>query len=132
MRSIFMAACVLLAAGSLWGQLQPVNLTGTETVDAVAIVVTRFGPYPAAVTHPAAPFLLFVVNRSGVLEDTFLLIPKPAAGAAAAAASTSLLDLHATASRQRDHQLISPLPGSYQLIFKSHPGWMVDITITGN
>jgi hypothetical protein len=135
MRSIFKAVCVLLAAGSLWGQLQPVNLTGTGTVDAIAIVITRFGPYPAAVTHPAAPFLLFVVNRSGLLEDTFSLIPKAAAGSAAgatAAASTSLLDLHATASRQRDHQLISPLPGSYQLIFKSHPAWTVDITITAN
>jgi hypothetical protein len=122
--------CALLLAGTLWGQLQTPNLQSGTTPDAIAIVVTRFGPYPAAFTHPAAPFLLLVVNRSGVLEDTFSLLPKPVAGIAAAA--TSLLDLHATASRQRDHQLINPLPGNYQLVFKSHPDWIVNITIPAN
>ena len=130
MRPILKTICLLLLAGSLWGQLQPVNLANGENVDAVAIVITRFGPYPAAFTHSAAPFLLLVVNRSGVLEDTFSLLPKPVAGVAASA--TSLLDLHATASRQRDHQLINPVPGIYQLVFKSHPDWIVNITITAN
>lgn len=134
MKPIFRTVCVLLLAGTLWGQLQPVNLQATDQVDAVAIVVTRFGPYPASITHSQAPFLLSIVNRSGILEDTFSLVLAPIATPTqgAAAAATSLLDLHSTASRQRDHQLIRALPGSYQLVFKSHPDWIVGITITAN
>lgn len=130
MRPLFVIACLPLLAGSLWGQLQTVNLQAADKVDAVAIVVTRFGPYPASFSQPAAPFLLSIVNRSGVLDDTFSLIVKPAA--ATDAAPTSLLDLRSTPTRQRDHQILKPLPGNYQLRFQSHPDWVVDITITAN
>jgi hypothetical protein len=130
MRPLFVIASIPLLAGSLWSQLQTVNLQTGDKVDAVAIVVTRFGPYPASFSHPAAPFLLSVVNRSGVLADTFSLILKPSTASDTAAAS--LLDLRSTANRQRDHQIVKPLPGSYQLRFKSHPEWVVDITITAN
>jgi hypothetical protein len=132
MQLIFKTACVLLLASTLWGQLQSVNLQSTDQVDAVAIVVTRFGPYPAAITHSQMPFLLCVVNRSGILEDTFSLLLKPAVAANPAGAAASLLDLHSTSSRQRDSQLIKAFPGNYQLVFKSHPDWVVNITITAN
>lgn len=108
MHTVFRTACVSLLAGTLWGQLQTVNLLATDQVDAVAIVVTRFGPYPASVMHSQAPFLLFVVNRSGTPEDTFSLVLKPAGAASPGAALPSLLDLHSTASRQRDAQVIRP------------------------
>jgi hypothetical protein len=130
MRPLFRISCVSLLAASLWGQLQTVNLQAGDKVDAVAIVVTRFGPYPAVFAHPASPFLLSIVNRSGTLEDTFSLILKPSTASNTAAAS--LVDLHSTATRQRDHQIVKPLPGHYQLLFQSHPDWVVDITITGN
>lgn len=132
MRSMLTAACTLLMVGSVWAQLQTPNLQSTAKPDAIAIVVTRFGPYPASITHSLAPFLLSVVNRSGVLEDTFSLVANPSGAATPPSSFTSLLDLHSTASRQRDHQIIQPLPGNYQLIFKSHPDWVVNITITGN
>lgn len=130
MRPLFVIAGIPLLAANLWSQLQTLNLQASDKVDAVAIVVTRFGPYPASFSHPAAPFLLSVVNRSGVLEDTFSLIIKPSSETNAQPAS--LLDLHSTATRQRDHQIIKPLPGEYQLRFKSHPEWAVDISITAN
>ncbi|MGH9436536.1 MAG: hypothetical protein ACRD22_01245 [Terriglobia bacterium] len=81
--------------------------------------------------------MLFIVNRSGVLDDKFSLVKKPAAGSAAASegansALPSLLDLHSTHRKQRDHRVIDPLPGNYQLRFHSHPQWVVNITITGN
>jgi hypothetical protein len=129
MRPLLRITCISLLAASVWGQLQTVNLQGSDKVDAVAIVVTRFGPYPAAFSHPASPFLLSIVNRSGILEDTFSLKLKPSGAGDAAA---SLVELHSTASRQRDHQIVKPLPGNYQLFFQSHPDWVVDITITGN
>lgn len=130
MRPLLLIACIPLLAANLWSQLQTVNLQAGDKVDGVAIVVTRFGPYPTAFSHPAAPFLLSVVNRSGVLEDTFSLVLKPSSETNAAPAS--LLDLHSTATRQRDHQIIKPLPGDYQLLFKAHPDWVVNITISGN
>lgn len=114
-------------------QLQPVNLQATDQIDAVAIVLTRFGPYPASFTHPATPFLLSIVNRSGVLEDTISIIYNPSGAAnppSSPASVTSLLDLHSTSLRQRDHQIIKPLPGNYQLTFKAHPDWVVNVTIT--
>jgi hypothetical protein len=64
------------------------------------------------------------VNRSGALDDTFSLV------ANGKGAGNSFLDLHSTALRQRDHQIIKPLPGNYQLLFKAHPDWVVNITIT--
>jgi hypothetical protein len=132
MQLIFKTACVLLLASTLWGQLQSVNLQSTDQVDAVAIVVTRFGPYPASFTHSQAPFLLLVVNRSGILVDTFSLLLNPAGTTNPAAAAASLLDLHSTSSRHRDSQLIKALPGNYQLVFKSHPDWVVNFAITAN
>lgn len=131
MQPAFRTICALLLAGSLWGQLQAPNVQASDHVDAVAITVTRFGPYPTLVTRPQGPFVLAVVNRSGVLDDTFSLVLKPSDATGSTPAS-SLLDLHSTHSKQRDHQLINPLPGSYQLLFKSHPDWVVDIAITAN
>lgn len=124
--------CALLISGTLWGQLQAPKLQSGTTPDAIAIVVTRFGPYPASITHSPGPFLLYVVNRSGILEDTFSLVSNPSGAATPPSSFTSLLDLHSTGSHQRDHQIIQPLPGNYQLLFKSHPDWVVNITITAN
>jgi hypothetical protein len=125
-RALALAALLLPAWGAALAQLQPVNLQAGDRVDGVAIVLTRLGPYPNAFTHAATPFLLSIVNRSGVLEDTFSLV------AAGKGAANSFLDLHSTALRQRDHQIVKPLPGNYQLLFKAHPDWVVNITITGN
>lgn len=122
----------LLLAGTLWGQLPTPNLQSGSTPDAIAIVVTRFGPYPASLTHSPSAFLLSVVNRSGILEDTFSLVSSPSGAATPPSSFTSLLDLHSTGSRQRDHRIIQPLPGNYQLLFKSHPDWVVNIAITAN
>lgn len=131
MKASFRSGCFLLCAVSLWAQLQTPNLQATDKVDAVAIVVTRFGPYPNVITHAATPFLLSIVNRSEVRAETYSLVRKPASSTSGASAS-SLLDLHSTASRQRDHQIIKPLPGNYQLLFAAHPDWVIDITITDN
>ncbi len=107
-----------------FGQMQTV--TGPPA-DAVAITVSRFGPYPAAISHVTTPFIIAVVNRSGVLDDTFSLLQidgqKNRHG---------ILDLHSTQSKQRDHQTIDLLPGDYELRFKSHADWVVNITITEN
>jgi len=132
MRSMLTAACALLMAGTVWAQLQTPNLQSAAKPDAIAIVVTRFGPYPTSITHSPTPFLLSVVNRSGVLEDTFSLVANPSGAVSPLSAFTSLLDLHSTASRQRDHQIIQPAPGDYQLVFKSHSDWVVNIAITAN
>lgn len=125
----------LLTGGSLWGQLQSPDVQASDRVEAVAIQVTRFGPNPVSITRPQGPFLLVIFNRSKVLEDTFSLMLKPSAAASAGSDSTggnSLLDLHSTANGQRDQHLIRPLPGNYELRFRSHPEWVVDITITAN
>lgn len=126
------ALLLSLAVLPVAAQLQPVNLQASDQPDAIAIVLTRFGPYPNSFTHAATPFLLSIVNRSGVLEDTFSLISNPSGAPqppVTPADVTSLLDLHSTNTRQRDHQIIKPVPGSYQLIFKAHPDWVVNITI---
>ncbi len=132
MQRMFKLVCALLISGTLWGQLQTPKLQSGTTPDAIAIVVTRFGPYPASITHSQSPFLLSVVNRSGVLEDTFSLTANVSRALTPPSSVASLLDLHSTASRQRDHQIVQPLPGKYQLLFKSHPDWVVNITITAN
>ncbi len=135
MRAFLRVTCALLVAGSLWAQLQPPNVQAGDQVDVLPIVVTRFGPYPASVTRSQGAFVLAVVNRSGILEDTYSLVLAPAAGAAAGSAQTppaSLLGLHSTSSKQRDHQLINPKPGDYQLLFLSHPDWVVTIAISAN
>lgn len=118
-------------------QLQTPNLQPGQKVPGVAITITPFGPYPTSIQRAEGPFVLFVVNRSGVLDDTFSLVKKPASSEAAASgpvagALPSLLDLHSTRGKQRDHRVIDPLPGNYQLRFHGHPNWAVSITITGN
>jgi hypothetical protein len=123
----------LLTTSAAYGQLKAPALQASDKVDAVAVVVTRSGPYPQTIEHRTGPILLAVVNRSGLIVDTFSLVQAPVSGqAASSAAAPSLLDLHSTATKQRDSQLIDPLPGSYQLRFLSHPDWVVDITITAN
>jgi hypothetical protein len=134
-RFVALSGITLVPFAAAVAQLQPVNLQGNDQVDAVAIVLTRFGPYPNSFTHTATPFLLSIVNRSGVLEDTFSIIRNPSGTPnppALAAALSSLLDLHSTHSRQRDHQIIKPLPGTYQIVFKAHPDWVINVTITAN
>ena len=120
----------LLGAGMAFGQLQTPNIGPKDKVDVEAITVTQFGPYPTSIDRVAGPFILYVANRSGQLEDTFSLVVKPAAGSGNSPAAASLLDLHAKRDQHRDHQLIDLLPGSYQLRFKSHPAWVVEIKIT--
>lgn len=117
-------ALLLTPAAVAWCQLQ--TPTGPP-VDAIAITVTRFGPYPAAITHANTPFIIAVVNRSGALDDTFslLLIDEQKN-------KKNILDLHSTPTKQRDHQTIDLLPGSYELRFKSHPDWVVGVSISGN
>lgn len=133
MRRLYGIGAGLLVALSAWGQLQAPTVQPGQQLDAIAIRITRFGPWPASVTHNSAPFLLSVVNRSGIFEDTYSLILKPAAASSGNAATpASLLDLHSTETRQRDHQLIQLLPGDYELHFKSRPDWVVTITITAN
>lgn len=121
---------VLALCMPAFAQLQP-SPQVSGAVDIIQITVTRFGPYPGSITHSATPFLLCIVNRSGVLEDTFSVVQGATQGGQSAPLP-SLLDLHSTLSKQRDHALIQPLAGSYHLIFQSHPGWMVNFTITGN
>jgi hypothetical protein len=125
---------LLLPSATALAQLQTPNVQASTHVDAVAITVTRFGPYPTSITRPQGPFVLFIVNHSGALADTFSLVLKPPASAATTTqgALSSLLDLHSTLIKQRDHQLIDPLPGNYQLRFLSHPNWVVNITIDAN
>ncbi len=119
-----------LAAFPLSAQLTPPNVVSSESVDAINIRVTRQGPYPAAISHKSAPFLLFISNRSGTLVDVYSLIQAPATGLPSVGAVTSLLDLHSDLTRQHDFQVIQPLPGHYELHFLSHPAWVVRITIT--
>jgi len=106
----------------------------TNGVAVVAITMTRFGPLPHAVTVPAGSVMFFVVNRSGIRNDTFSLFsnlsnPSSTDGAPAPAAA-SLLELHSTDSIQRDLQQIQLAPGNYQLKIASHSNWIVDITVT--
>jgi len=140
---------------SALAQLVPPTVqAGAEAqMGAVSIRISRQGPYPASVTMPPGPFLLFISNRSGTLVDTYSLILKPvltpvaAASVAAtegnpatttssptqtATAPASLLDLHSSQTSQRDHQLIQLLPGEYEIHFLSHPEWRVSITISPN
>ncbi len=127
-RATALVAAFLSLAASLPAQLQPPNLQPSDKPDAVLITVTRFGPYPATISHSGLkPFVLCLVNRSGVLDDTFSLVQGPVGVAA-----VSLLDLHSTAAKQRDHAVIFPLPGTYRMIFQSHPGWSVTFNITAN
>lgn len=136
-RSLLSWTTVLFVfAAPAFSQLQTPNVHAGQRVDAVAIVITRFGPNPASITRPEGPFVLFVLNHSGTLDDTFSLVRKPAAGDAAASAGaadgklSSLLDLHSTFRKQRDHKLLDPLPGDYELRFLAHPDWLVNITVT--
>jgi hypothetical protein len=130
-RVVGLIAMMWLLAASLPAQLQITNPQEGDHPDVVVITITRFGPYPASLTHSSTPFFLSVVNRSGVLQDT-LSIVQGAAGAGKDVKLPSLLDLHSTAAKQRDHALICPLPGSYHLVFQSHPDWIVNVTITAN
>lgn len=129
---------LLLFTPAMFAQLLTPNLQPSQKVPGVAITITRFGPYPTSIQRPEGPFVLFIANRSGVLDDKFSLVKKLAAGdtaeatGGASAALPSLLDLHSTHRKQRDHRLIDLLPGSYQLRFQSHPNWVVNIAITGN
>ncbi len=115
-----------------FAQLQPANVLSTDTIDAVAVRVTRFGPYPASIARKQGAFLLYVSNRSGAIVDTYSLLLAPASATSSAAAAVSLLDLHSDNTKNHDHELINPLPGDYELRFKSHPDWVVSITITAN
>ena len=124
-------ALALIGLRPVAAQLQTVNLQAEDKLEAVAITLTRRGPYPAEIERAAGPFLLFIVNRSGVLEDKYSLV-KVGAEDAAAGELPSLLDFHSTLVRQRDHQVINPLPGEYELRFASRPEWKVKIRIGGN
>jgi hypothetical protein len=136
MKALLRSGALLLFAIGAFGQLQTLHLQPSQKVPAVAITITRFGPYPTSIQRPEGPFVLFIANRSGVLDDKFSLVKKPAAGTAAdsetAQTLPSLLDLHSTYRKQRDHRVIDPVPGQYQLRFHSHPKWVVNITITSN
>lgn len=141
MNILFRVGILTLFTSALFAQLQTPNLQGSEHVDATVITVTPFGPYPTKIKHGPNPFVLVVVNRSGVLDDTFSLVLKSSAeppdspsdpSAAVQPSAHSLLDLHSTHKKHRDHKLIEPLPGNYQLRFLSHPNWVVDIEISGN
>lgn len=138
LRTVGAVGLLLLSASAAFAQLQTPNIKAGDHVGAVAIVITRFGPNPASITQLQGPFVLFVANHSGVLDDTFSLVRKPPESGAEADASAgtggklaSLLALHSTHRKQRDHKLLDPLPGEYQLRFLSHPDWVVNITITG-
>ena len=72
---------------------------------------------PTSIERSKGPFALFITNRSGFLEDTFSLVLKPVSPTALGSAVPSLLDLHSTQSKQRDHQLIDPMPGSIRCAF---------------
>ncbi len=109
---------------NVFAQLQPAVVPDSGKVDGVTVVLTKAGPYPQSLTHASGTLLLSVVNRSGVVVDTFSLVQ--------IAGGASLLDLHSTVTKQRDTKLLNPLPGSYQLRFQAHPDWVVDITITAN
>lgn len=124
-------SCFLTPSAGL-AQLTPPNLQADDKVDAVNIRITRFGPYPASITHGPGPFLLFISNRSGALADTYSLLLKPGARASSATPATSVLDLHSTPTQHRDHEMIKLLPGDYELRFLSHPDWVVSTTITAN
>jgi hypothetical protein len=122
---------MVFADGS-FAQLQTPNVQAPSQVDIVAITFTPQGPYPSAFTHAASPFVVFLLNRSGELDDTFSLRIKGADSGSGQGAAASLLDLHSTHSRQRDHALISPLPGTYELRSRAHPDQVVEVTITAN
>jgi hypothetical protein len=74
-----LAAVLVLAAPFAPAQMQTVpaqiQTVNTPPADAIAITVTRFGPYPNTITHANTPFVLDVSNRSGLLEDTYSLLP---------------------------------------------------------
>lgn len=59
--------------------------------------------YPALIQRTGEPVVLFILNRSGVLEHTLSLVLKPAASAKAAAAA-SLLDLDSTDTSRRPQE----------------------------
>ncbi|HEY7304653.1 MAG TPA: hypothetical protein VH601_11085 [Bryobacteraceae bacterium] len=74
-----LAALLVLPASFAPAQMQTLpaqmQTVTTPPVDAVAITVTRLGPYPNTVTHTNTPFVLDVSNRSGLLEDAYSLLP---------------------------------------------------------
>jgi len=126
---LFLFFLTSAASRNALAQLESPNPQPTDNVDVITIRLTRFGAYPASVTHKHGPFVLLISNRSGTLDDTYSLTRKLPAGANPAA-SDSLLDFHSDHTAQRDHQLIKLSPGDYVLRVKSHPDWTVDIKIT--
>jgi hypothetical protein len=133
-RYLFFAALWLaLTSPEVFAQLQPAVVSPSEKVDGLTVVLTKAGPYPQSFTHASGSLLLSVINRSGVVADTFSLVQAPAgASPASTATAASLLDLHSTLTKQRDTKLLNPLPGTYQIRFQAHPDWVVNITITAN
>jgi len=126
---LFLFFLVSAVPRKAFAQLESPNPQPTDNVDVITIRLTRFGAYPASVTHKHGPFVLLVSNRSGMLDDTYSLTRKLPA-TANPAASDSLLDFHSDHNAQRDYQLIKLTPGDYVLRAKSHSDWTVDIKIT--
>lgn len=117
---------VLFASGAR-AQLTTPSVQAGQHLPVVSITLTRFGVFPKSASIPAQPFFLFILNHSGVLEDTFSLVPSAAVGGNPGAA---LLSLYSTLTRHRTSQLIQLLPGSYQVTFAAHPGWAFNLTVT--
>lgn len=123
----------LLLACTSWAfaGFQPPAVSVPGETDAVVITLTRLGPYPSSIRHTAAPFVLCIVNRSGVLDDTFSVVQVSGPGQGNGR-GPSLLDLRSTRAKQRDRGLTQLIPGTYQFVSQSHPGWIVTITIGAN
>ncbi|MGH9583233.1 MAG: hypothetical protein ACRD4O_09885, partial [Bryobacteraceae bacterium] len=51
-----------LFASAVFAQLRTPQLQPSQKVPAVAITITRFGPYPTSIQRPEGPFVLFIVN----------------------------------------------------------------------
>ncbi len=124
---LFYLCC--LTPRNTFAQLQTPVVTSATNVGTIAVRVTRFGPYPASFTVPAGPILLYVSNQSGVLLDDYSFVLKSSTPGPIASVA-SLFDLHSDNTKHRDRAIIQPEPGQYELHFKSHPDWIVSITIT--
>ena len=93
----------------------------TEKLNAQVILMRPYGFEPAEITRREGPFLLVVLNRSGVREANYLL---------SSVASNKLHEAKVPREKLDWHQVVNLTPGDYILRETNHPDWICKITVT--
>jgi hypothetical protein len=97
------------------------------------VIIDTRGIRPQTITRAQGKFVLFILNRLTVKDETFtMVLPGQSATATAAATAASAVAPAVVTSAGRDCNYI-PLdlaPGTYQLMLTNHTTLSVKLTIT--